>query len=149
MGMPRGIRNHNPFNIRQTLTKWDGEIDGPDNEFEEFSTAAKGLKAGYKLLLVYHLKHRLRTINMILNRFAPASENNLQAYISRVARLMRVQPNDGLDLTDFNTLVQLGEAIILHENGQQPYTLDQLNNAARAAIASLPPSLRSHDAGQV
>lgn len=148
MGMPRGIRNHNPFNIRQTHVKWDGEVDGPDNEFEEFSSAAKGLKAGYKLLLVYHLKHGIRTIRTILNRYAPASENNLQAYIGHVARLMRVQPDDGLDLTDFSQLVQLGEAIILHENGQQPYTLDELNDAAQAAVLSLPKELRS-DAGQV
>lgn len=143
MGMPRGIRNHNPFNIRQTHVKWDGEVEGPDNEFEEFITADKGLKAGYKLLLVYYLKHHLRTVRTILARFAPASENNLQAYIGHVARLMRVGPDDGLNLQDSNELAQLGEAIILHENGQQPYTTDQLHQAVAAAVQSLPAELRS------
>lgn len=140
---PRGIRNNNPFNIRQTHVKWDGEVDGPDPDFEEFTTPAKGLRAGYKLLLVYYLKHNLKTLRTILTRFAPASENNLQAYINHVANILKLGPDDSLDLADTNLLMQVGEAIILHENGQQPYTLDQLEAGVGQAIAGLPPELRS------
>ena len=78
MGTPRGIRNNNPGNIRNSdATDWKGEVPATakrDNTFEEFTDMAHGYRALIKLLQNYRHKHRCQTIADFISRWAPRSE---------------------------------------------------------------------------
>lgn len=80
---PRGIRNKNPLNIRYSpMNHWKGQIGSPSG-FCEFDTMEHGYRAALVLLLNY-VKRGYDTIGSIIGRWAPASENDTQAYINVV-----------------------------------------------------------------
>lgn len=89
----RGMRNNNPFNIRKSDTKWFGKIPGKDNDFETFDTLYNGYRAGIVLLRTYINKYHCRTIWSIINRFAPASENDVDAYVDFISRRCNRDPH--------------------------------------------------------
>ena len=90
---PRGIRNNNPGNIRNSdATDWKGEIAAgakKDDAFEEFKDMAHGYRALIRLLQNYRRKHGLQTVADFINRWAPRTENNTSGYITRVCREMQ------------------------------------------------------------
>ena len=84
---PRGIRNHNPLNIRRSADKWQGlKAQQEDREFFQFSEMKWGWRAAFRLLChTYYKKYGLKTIRAIINRWAPPKENDTQYYIRSVA----------------------------------------------------------------
>lgn len=86
----RGLRNNNPGNIRlSATTRWQGEVrPSQDKSFCQFRTMAYGYRAQIKLLQNYIRKHGRITVEEILVRYAPASENNTRTYIDSVCRQM-------------------------------------------------------------
>lgn len=83
----RGIRNNNPFNIKNSANTWLGKIPASqkkDKTFEEFVNIEFGLRAGIKLLRKYIVDYGLVTPYEIINRFAPSSENNTVNYVKYV-----------------------------------------------------------------
>ena len=118
--LPRGIRNNNPGNIRLSAIRWQGQklSEQHDEAFVEFSSPLFGLRALMKLLLTYHLKHGLDTIEAIVNRFAPPCENTTDSYIYAVAKFLNVRRREQLNLRDKKTLIALTKAIVQHENGK-------------------------------
>lgn len=118
----RGIRNHNPGNIRKSSEKWQGLAERqPDSEFATFIAPEWGIRALARVLITYQDKHHLTTLSQILTRYAPAVENNLSAYVDHVSKLTTFRPSARLDLHTYADLRPLVEAIIRHENGEQPY----------------------------
>lgn len=118
---PRGIRNNNPGNIRLSQTRWQGQKTFQfDTEFVEFETPVLGLRALMKLLLTYHVKHQLDTVESIINRYAPPNENATDAYIASVSRALNVKRRDAINPLKKETLVLLAKAICHHENGIAP-----------------------------
>lgn len=82
----RGIRNNNPFNIRYSAANnWEGQT-GSDGAFCVFSSMPYGIRAGGVLLRKY-LKNGANTIEKIISKFAPSSENNTKKYIADVAKM--------------------------------------------------------------
>jgi hypothetical protein len=127
---PRGIRNNNPGNLRRTADPWQGLTPKQtDIDFFTFKSEIYGIRALARTLIAYQDKHRLRTIRQIVSRWAPASENNTGAYIDAVARRTGLDADRPLDLHRFDQLKPVVEAIIRHENGQQPYTDTQITKA--------------------
>ncbi|EMF2234062.1 structural protein [Salmonella enterica] len=123
MNTPRGIRNNNPGNIRQG-DDWKGLVaksQRTDKTFCQFTTPEYGIRAMIIILRNYQRRHGLNTVTGIINRWAPASENNTQAYINSVAQATGVTPDQRIDTTDSRFMVKLLQAIIRHENGIQPY----------------------------
>lgn len=119
--LPRGIRNNNPGNIRLSAVRWQGQKDAQaDTSFVEFKTPLMGLRALMRLLLTYHFKHGLNSVESIINRWAPPHENATDHYIHSVARHLGVARRAQIDLTDADVLIKLAEAITRHENGQAP-----------------------------
>ena len=53
----------------------------------------------------------------IISRWAPSSENDTISYASDVARLMGMQRDGKVDLTNPDTMLAMVKAIIYHENG--------------------------------
>ncbi len=123
--IPRGIRNNNPGNIRISTIQWEGKIKiNTDGVFEQFDSATHGIAALVNNLMSYQLVHGLDTIAKIIDRWAPAMENDTKAYILAVladAGLAGVTPTSPIDIRNPTILFALTMAIIKHENGVNPY----------------------------
>lgn len=120
--MTRGLRNNNPGNIRHGA-KWLGlDPEGKDPDFATFVAPEFGIRAIAKVLKTYRTKHRLCSIQGIINRWAPPNENNTDAYVEHVAKYVGVSPYEFLSVFDDEKKIKLIKAIILHENGSQPYS---------------------------
>jgi len=118
---PRGIRNHNPGNIRWG-DPWQGLIPKAkrtDTAFCQFTSAAYGIRALACTLITYQDKHGLRTIRQIITRWAPpADRNNTSAYVDAVARQTGHAPDQKLDMHDYKQVRAVAEGIIRVENGK-------------------------------
>ena len=116
--LPRGLRNNNPGNIRLGSNRWVGEIrPSRDREFCQFRDMKHGYRALLRLLQNYRCKHGLKTIAEMIRRWAPASENNTNAYIIDVCRQMQVPSTYVIDIEDRDSMCALAAAISRHENG--------------------------------
>lgn len=122
----RGIRNNNPGNIRWG-DEWKGlvpETQRTDKSFCQFKSAEYGIRAMIIILRNYQRKHGLSTISGIINRWAPTNENDTQSDINSVAKATGVDPDQRIDTSDSRFMMKLLQAIIQHENGDQPYSFD-------------------------
>lgn len=123
MALPRGIRNNNPLNIRKG-NNWKGErARQTDPAFEEFESMQMGLRAGFIILRNYQRtslapKMRANTIRKIINRWAPASENNTLKYIETVAKRSGLNPDELIAYRDKPRMLAVVEAMCFVECGQ-------------------------------
>ncbi|EDV3452105.1 hypothetical protein S567_004260 [Salmonella enterica subsp. enterica] len=142
----RGIRNNNPGNLEYSKTNpWLGQT-GDDGRFAKFETPEHGIRALGRNLLSYQ-RQGIDTVNDIINRWAPPSDNNnTDAYIQAVCAQLGVTPDQPLDASNPDTLKALCASIIQHENGSQPYSDQQLATGVSAAIglSQLPTSTKRY-----
>lgn len=145
----RGIRNNNPGNLdfnpsMYLKDKWVGElgIEDCDNpRFTTFDSPEHGIRALCKVLLTYHRKRRasdgsaIDTVQEIIDRWAPPSENNTDAYAAHVRDLLDVESGEKISVDDPSVLLVLAKAIIQHENGVQPYSRDVIAAGVKMALA--------------
>lgn len=130
---PRGIRNNNPLNIRKG-NNWKGEIyPQSDRSFEQFESMQYGIRAGFIILRRYitgynGLTQRFNTIEKIITRWAPATENNTKAYIAQVEKLTGIPRHQQLSFTERSFMVALVDAMIRVECGQ-PVERDVIESA--------------------
>lgn len=90
----RGMRNNNPLNIVKSKIAWRQKVKcSTDKNFEQFETLEYGLRAAFKLLRTYYVKHECRTITQIISRWAPETENQLVAYIKAVSQRTGIAPD--------------------------------------------------------
>lgn len=116
--LPRGLRNNNPGNIRKSSILWSGEIpNASDPEFCVFVSMPFGYRAIMKTLCTYRKKHGLKTIDEMIQRWAPASENNTAAYVRSVCRDLQVPSSFVIDIDDRDSMCALTAAITKQENG--------------------------------
>lgn len=121
---PRGIRNNNPLNIRKG-NNWKGERPNQkDRAFEEFVSMEYGIRAGFIILRKYisgynGLTNKFNTIELIVRRWAPPTENATQKYIDFVAKDMGISPRLRLSFGNKNQMVNLVYAMIFVECGQR------------------------------
>lgn len=116
--LPRGIRNNNPGNIRRTDVQWEGLAeDQPDGEFFAFESPEYGVRAMARVLRSYQRRHQLETIEQIVNRWAPPSENDTASYVQHVSQRLGIPPDSPLDLEDDHLLARLIQVMLRHENG--------------------------------
>ncbi len=131
---PRGIRNNNPGNIEHIASnKWKGAI-GDDGRFVRFEEPFYGIRALAKILVNYQKRYGLKTIASIVARWAPPVENDTNSYVVSVGKRTGFDTDQPLDLSDSSVLVKLVDAIIYHENGQQPYSRDLLYKGVEDAL---------------
>lgn len=133
--LPRGIRNRNPGNIRLSRDKWQGLASRQnDRDFFQFISYEYGIRALARVLLTYQTKHGLDTVRKIINRWAPPVGNangktytqDTSAYARAVAKAMGVKLDDAVDVRVPATMLALVKAIVMHENGMQPFADDVL-----------------------
>lgn len=129
----RGIRNNNPGNIRHG-DKWQGmSATQTDAAFVQFDSPVYGIRALNRVLKSYATRHHLATVYQIINRWAPDSENNTEAYVGSVAQSLGVLPHETIDVRQYAE--QLTRAIIYHENGLQPYDIATINQGVQLGWA--------------
>lgn len=138
MALPRGIRNHNPGNLRRSNDPWQGLAETQaDPEFFTFTEPKWGIRALARVLVAYQDRHGLDTIRQIITRWAPPSENQTDAYVLSVSRRCEIDPDATINVQDYTCMRPLVEAIIWHENGQQPFTPAQID--AGLVLAGIEP----------
>lgn len=136
---PRGIRNNNPLNIREnagTDYQWQGEAAADiDPAFEEFESPEMGYRAAVRILRSY-AGRGIRTVGDIVATWAPATENDVGAYVASVVQQMGrtlagVDPGYRVQAeVDF---LELLKAMTVHENGFNPYPDSTIIAGIRAA----------------
>ena len=128
--LPRGMRNNNPGNIKLTNTAWRGKVPrhkNTDGVFEQFTDPVYGTRAMIKTLISY-IKGDHNTIEKIIHRYAPSSENNTLAYISAISKATGIARYKKLDPTK-ETLKKLVQSMAHHENGRAAVSTNMFNQA--------------------
>jgi hypothetical protein len=119
--LSRGYRNNNPGNIRLTTDLWEGEIKGTDKDFKTFKSMPYGYRAMFITLHSY-ISKGFNTIEKIINRYAPSSENETGTYINTVANLTNTDPRTAISFFDIDKIKSIIGAMSYVENGIAPDT---------------------------
>jgi hypothetical protein len=129
---PLGIRLNNPGNIRHG-SPWQGLDPNQTNpSFCTFISPEWGIRAIAKIMRAYG-EEGIETLPQIITRWAPPIENDTNAYFSDVLNRTGIDPLVRLDLNSYSIVCPLVKAIIHHENGEQPYSDDTINNGLALA----------------
>lgn len=121
--VPRGIRNNNPLNIR-VGSNWQGEVDrNTDGAFEQFKSLEYGIRAGFIILKKYMsgyngLTEKFNTIEKIIKRWAPPTENNSLAYVRSVSEWTGIPSTQKISFSQRSYMVAIVDAMIKVECGQ-------------------------------
>ncbi|WEK32936.1 MAG: structural protein P5 [Candidatus Pseudomonas phytovorans] len=148
MTTPRGVRNKNPGNIDYNpRNAWQGQLGLEEGvskpRFARFDHPENGIRALGKLLINYRGKDGMPgvggkgidTVLETINRWAPSSENDTQAYASTAAKRLSVRTTDPINIKDPATLRGMVLSIIIHENGGNPYPEVIIDEGVRRALA--------------
>lgn len=137
--MSRGIDCNNPFDLEvATDYRWIGEIrptNDPDGVLCTFDTIEHGLRAGFLDLHNQQVLHGLSTIDTIIQKYAPPSENDTEAYKAAMVKATGTPGNEPVNLSDPSTLALWGKAVIMQEQGLFPYTDDQITQAVNQVLS--------------
>lgn len=116
-GNTRAERNNNPGNLNYAGQAGATLEDGSGARFAKFGSTAEGVSALARQLQRYG-ERGLDTVSKIINKYAPSSENNTQAYIDALSKRLGVTGDQKLDLNDPGTLSNLIKGISRHESGK-------------------------------
>lgn len=115
---PRGLRNNNPGNIRQSSVRYTGEVQpSKDGAFKQFQSMEYGYRAMFVLLHTYARKYGIDTIEKMISRYAPATENHTQKYIDVVSEWSGVPATSHLTTTNAEVMIPIVAAMSRVENG--------------------------------
>lgn len=129
-GLPLGLRQRNPGNIRPGAG-FIGE-SGDGEGYATFGSDDEGLRAIQKLLMTYGDKYDIKTLRQLANRYAPPSDNNPTGnYIDFLSDKTGIGPDDEINLAESGSSII--PAIVGFEQGQQPYSQAQIDRAIRSA----------------
>ena len=115
--IPRGLRNNNPLNIRHSAEHFQGEIAGRDKSFKSFSSLAYGYRAAFVILGTY-LSRGINSIEKIITKWAPSTENNTENYIFQVEKYSGVPRHKELTARNGSDYIFIVAAMSYVENGQ-------------------------------
>lgn len=118
--MTRGYRNCNPGNIRNSPVRYLGEKESTDIAFKQFESMAWGFRAMFVLLDTYRMRHGLKTLQQMIERYAPPSENDTTGYVSYITRRTRIADISTVDTHSEKQMIPLVTAMAAMENGSDP-----------------------------
>lgn len=140
---PRGIRNNNPGNLNYIGQNGATLEEHATPRFARFNSAFEGFAALGKQIKAYYNGtskaagyQKLQSVEDIISRFAPASENNTQAYINKLSNMLGVGRGDSLNIQDPQVLATLMNGITQIENGKNPYAPEMVLKAAQSAVGA-------------
>lgn len=112
----RGIRNKNPFNIKRSANHWHGKLSrSTDNVFEQFTSIKYGVRAGILLLRNGYINKGFNKVETIIQRYAPASENNVERYCTFIYKNSTLTP-EAIITYDSVYFYELCRCICLYES---------------------------------
>lgn len=116
---PRSVRNNNPGNIEDgPFARSLPGYKGSDGRFAIFDSPEAGAGAQSRLLQSYGSRG-INTVQAIINRWAPPSDNNpTRRYVDFVSRKLGVSPRTALDMNDPEVIGAIQAAIAEFEGGQ-------------------------------
>ncbi len=121
--MPRGMRNNNPGNIKKQNppTPWQGLADDqPDAIFVKFKEISWGIRAMARILISYQDKYGIYTIEKIINRYAPSTDDNpTDSYIAFVSQKSGLGAKLLLDFHNYADMFPVIKAMIEFEQGYE------------------------------
>ncbi len=128
----RGIRNNNPGNLNFVgQAGAQLESNGLNSRFAKFQTMEQGIGALAQQLQRYS-QRGLNTLGKIVATYAPASENNTEAYVQELTKRTGFGRDQALDLSNPGVLQSVVKGIIAHENGgMRGITDDQVSRGVR------------------
>ncbi|CAG4924819.1 hypothetical protein R69919_05244 [Paraburkholderia gardini] len=100
-------RLNNPGNLR---------VPGSTTEFQKFANKQAGLNAMDRQLNLYYKRDHLSSIEQILTKYAPTTENDTAGYIKDVSSKTGFRADEKLNLSDLKTRAALEAAMIQHES---------------------------------
>lgn len=113
-----GAPSNNPGNLRPQFKS---------TGFMQYPTPEAGLKAMARQLLLYSSRDKLDTVQGIVSKYAPSSENDTKAYVGDVSKRTGFAPEQRLDLSNPETLARLVAAMVAHE--QRPGSFEKYKDA--------------------
>jgi hypothetical protein len=114
-----GQRNNNWGNLR-TWDDFEGKT-GTNKSYDTYETPEKGLRALARVLDTYSSKHGINTIDALINKYAPASDNtggSHENYKKALSQRLGVGINDPIDVKALRP--EIMDAIIKFENKNRP-----------------------------
>ena len=161
--LPLGVRLNNPGNL-EWGSPWQGLVPreqsryynkGTEQQqrFCEFIEPAFGIRAIAVTLMTYHDKRKandgskIDTIRKVIERWAPAFENDVLAYANHVQKVMCQEEgvcaavDEVLDFRDYHTMRGLVVGIIAHENAGYKYPDEVVDEGLRRAGFVKPPKM--------
>ena len=161
--LPLGVRLNNPGNL-EWGSPWQGLVPreqsryynkGTEQQqrFCEFIEPAFGIRAIAVTLMTYHDKRKandgskIDTIRKVIERWAPAFENDVRAYANHVQKVMCQEEgvcaavDEVLDFRDYHTMRGLVVGIIAHENAGYKYPDEVVDEGLRRAGFVKPPKM--------
>jgi hypothetical protein len=96
-GLPLGLRNNNPGDLRITSDNWKGEI-GSENGFVTFSDLSWGSRA-MATVIANDINSGLNTLTLYITNYAPPSENDTAAYIARMSALTGIPADQAFTMS--------------------------------------------------
>jgi len=123
-------RRNNPGNLRN--------VGG--RGFQQFGSTEEGFRAMAHQLQLYGQRHN-DTLQGIISKWAPSSENNTAAYIANVAKKTGFSSTEHLNLNDPTVLSKLMVAMAQQEGTKNKYTPEGVklmiqNNTGGSAVVS-------------
>ena len=122
----RGLRNNNPLNIRHSKDQWQGTATTQtDKSFVQFQSMAYGYRAAWRILNTYYKKLKERkkhfTVENIIHRWAPPTENDTKQYIRTVLSLTSIGGKENLlppsNASGYHKLSRMLAAMTVMQNG--------------------------------
>ena len=134
-GLPLGIRNFNPGNLRKPSGDPFLGTSGMDSGYLTFSDPNYGLRALARNLMTYQDEYGIDNVNSLVDRYAPPSDNpekSRENFKLALSNILGINPDEQFNIKE--KMPQLMEGIIKFENkNQMPYSSDQLSTAIDSA----------------
>ena len=133
-GLPLGLRQNNPGNIRPGAG-FIGET-GQGSGYAQFGSEEEGLRALARLLGTYSDEYGINTLRGLTSRYAPRSDNeaSFDNYVSYLGEQLGIDPDEEFDLKSRRD--ELIPAIVGFEQGRDfgdRYSQGQISRAIEAA----------------
>ncbi len=90
-----------------------------DKSFRTFVNMAYGYRAMHYLLRRYKNSYQLNTLEQMINRWAPPTENHTDAYIDFVAKRSGIGRDQIVDVSNMTVMCRIVEAMAKMENGNK------------------------------
>lgn len=120
------LAHNNPGNLVKSNSHWVGEVH-KQGRFTAFKSSHYGLRALCIVLLRYEQRHKIRTVEQLVNRFAPKHENNHRKYVNFLCKKLGVTKRQKISISKVMPI--LVPAIIQYEHSRMPYNKAQIQLA--------------------